>query len=175
MYLKKRFCLSVAILLIVILFSGCEGAPFAPDFSCRQAFTLAMTAEIGGKPSEGVLTCRSYEELEISFTSPPSLAPFSVRTEGENFAVDVGGVTDTVGAGTWPPDAPLRVLLDAARTAVFTNHGAWVYDKANDRFTAALTVNGTPVTVTCGRDGYLQSFSSTRLTATFTPMEESGG
>ena len=131
-----------------------------------------MTATIGGKTSEGVLTCLSYEELSLSFTSPPSLSPFSVRTEGESYAVDVGGVTDTVGAGTWPPDAPLRVLLDAARAAVFTNHGAWVYDKTNDRFTAALTVNGTPATVTCGRDGYLQSIVSPRLTAAFTPAGE---
>ncbi len=132
---------------------------------------MAMTASVGEKEYEGSLICRSYEELALSFTSPPSLAPFSVRTEGNGYAVDVGGVKDTAGAETWPPDAPIRLLMESVRTAVFTNHGAWVYDKASDCFAAALTVNGVPVTVTCGKDGTLRSLTSLRFSAAFTPAE----
>ena len=119
-----------------------------------------MTAAVNEQEYQATLTCRSYEEIGLSFTAPEQLAGFSARTEGGGYAMDVLGVPDTVRAEELYADSPFRLLFDTVRTAVFTNHGAFVRDKATGAYTAELTVNGAPVTVTFDGDGYLTEIAA---------------
>lgn len=132
-----------------------------------QAFTLSMTAAVGRKEYQAALTCRSYEEIELAFTAPEQLAGFSARTQGDGYAMDVLGVPDFVTAEELYADSPFRLLFDTVKTAVFTNHGAFVRDKENGVYTADLTVNGVPVSVTFDADGYLTKITADAFRAVF--------
>ena len=126
-----------------------------------------MTAVINEKEYQAALTCRSYEEIALSFTAPEQLAGVSARTEGNGYGIDVLGVTDTLRAEELYADSPFRLLFDTVRTAVYTNHGAFVRDKANGVYTADLTVNGVPVSVVFDADGRLLTLTAPGLTASF--------
>lgn len=165
--LSVAFGLFSILSCILLCFSGCGGSPFAPDFSPQRAFSLSMTAKINGKTFAGALTCDSYESLSLTFTDPPELTRFSVRTEEDGFVMDVGGSEDAVAAGQMNASAPLRLLFDAVKTAVFTNHGAFVRDRDGGVFTAGLTVNGVPVTVTFDEDGFLTDVTTDAFRAVF--------
>ena len=155
------------LLSILVAFSGCEGTLFTPDFAPVQAFALQMTATVNGKEFRATLTCRSYEEIALSFTAPEQLAGFSARTEGDGYVIDALGVPDAFRADTLPAGSPFRLLFDTVKTAVFTNHGAFVRDKAHEAFTAALTVNGVPVAVTFDADGFLTGVTADAFCAVF--------
>ena len=130
-----------------------------------------MTAEINGHSFAASLTCESYESMSLAFTAPPAFSYFSVRTEGTGYAMDVGGVPDETAAEELNGGAPLRLLFDTIKTAVFTNHGAFVRDKENGVYAAGLTVNGSPVSVVFDAEGYLRSLTAPGLTAAFSRTE----
>ncbi len=134
-----------------------------------------MTAQVNGKAFSGVMTCGSYESLALSFTDPPAFSYVSVRTEGTGYAMDVAGSGDAVAGNALPDQAPLRLLFDGIKTAVFTNHGAFIRDRENGVYTAALTVNGSPVSVAFDEEGCLRSLTAPGLTAAFTPTDGSPG
>ena len=131
-----------------------------------------MTAQINEKTFIATLTSRSYEEIGLDFTDPPGLSVFSVRTEGEGYAVRVGDCEDSVAKDFWPEGAPLRLLIETVRTAVFTNHGAFEKDASTEGYTAALTVCGAPVTATFDRDGLLTEIRSESFQAVFAQMSQ---
>ena len=166
--MKKFFFGILAFVLLVL--SGCEGTPFAPDFAPLRAFSLSMTAQINEKAFAGTFICDSGGALTLSFTDPPELACFSVREQDGALLTDTGGAADAFGADELPPGAPLRLLFDAVRAAVFTNHGAFVRDKTHGVYTAELTVNGGPVTATFDEDGRLTSLLAPGLTAAFAAL-----
>ena len=113
-----------------------------------QAFSLAMEATINGKSFQGRLRCESYESLSLVFTAPDELAGFTAETEDGGYRINLHGrLTDSLPRELLPRDSPLRLLFDAVRTAVFTNHGAFVRDKEADRYSAQLTVGRIPVAV----------------------------
>ncbi len=126
-----------------------------------------MTVRIHEKDFRGALTCRSYEEIEVDFTDPPGLSVFSVRTAGEGYAVRVGDVEDDVAKDFWPEGAPLRLLIETVRTAVFTNHGAFAPEGDGGGCSAALTVCGAPVTASFDRDGLLTEIRTETFQADF--------
>ena len=165
----KKIILS-ALLLIPLLLSGCGGTLSAPDFLPLQAFSLSMTVRIHEKDFRGALTCRSYEEIEVDFTDPPGLSVFSVRTEGEGYAVRIGEYEDDVAKDFWPAGAPLRLLIETVRTAVFTNHGAFAPDGETGGYSAPLTVCGAPVTAFFDRDGMLTEIRSESFQAVFAEL-----
>ncbi len=163
--MKKVF--SGIIIIVLFVLSGCEGTPFTPDFAPVQAFMLGMNATVNGKEFQATLSCRSYEEIELAFTAPEQLAGFTARTEGDGYAMDVLGVPAALPAEELYADSPFRLLFDTVKTAVFTNHGAFVRDKENGGYTADLTVNGVPVTVTFDGNGYLTQIAAASFTAGF--------
>ena len=164
----KKLSAALVFLFILLILSGCEGSAFAPDFAPQKAFTLLMTAELNGKSFAAALTCDTYESLSLSFTGPPELSGFSVRTEGDGFVIDAGGAEDAVPADGLRADAPLRLLFRAVKAAVFTNHGAFVRDGESGGYTADLTADGFPVTAAFDREGYLLTLTAPGLTASFT-------
>ena len=126
-----------------------------------------MTATVNGKEFQAALRCRSYEEIELAFTAPQQLAGFTARTEGDGYAMDVLGVPAALPAQELYADSPFRLLFDTVKIAVFTNHGAFVRDKEKGLYTADLTVNGAPVSVTFDGDGYLTEIAAASFTAVF--------
>ena len=150
------------------MLSGCGGSSFAPDFAPQRAFALPMTAQINGNDYAAVLTCDPGGSLLLNFTGPPELSCFSVRTADGGYVMDAGGLEDRMEASELYGDAPLRLLLDTVKTAVFTNHGAFVRDRENGVYTADLTVNGADVRVVFDAEGYLLSLTAPGLTAGFT-------
>lgn len=163
--MKKVF--SGIILFILFILSGCEGTPFTPDFAPVQAFTLVISATINEKEFQATLSCRSYEEIELAFTAPEQMAGFTARTQGDGYAMDVLGVPADVAAGELYADSPFRLLFDTVKTAVFTNHGAFIRNKETGVYTADLTVNGVPVSVTFDGDGYLTEIGTSAFHAVF--------
>ena len=168
-FLKKAaLCLSLILLLIL---SACTGIPRAADFSPRQAFSLPLTATVNGKEFQAVLTCRSYEALSLAFTAPEALRGFSAATEEDGYRLDVNGTADTLSTAMLRADAPFRLLFDAVRAAVFTDRAAVTGAQADGGVAAALTVNGTDVTVTFDADGYLTGLSAEGMDVVFGPPE----
>ena len=82
--------------------------------------------------------------------------------------MNVDGSEDAVQADELYADAPLRLLFLTVKTAVFTNHGAFIQDKENGVYTAELTVDNQPAAVTFDREGYLLTLTAPGLTASFT-------
>ena len=128
---------------------------------------MAVTAEINGKTFAGQLNCESYVSLALSISAPEELSGLSVRTEEGGYRIDVDGMTDDLPRGLLPAGSPLLLLFDGVRTAVFTNHGAFARDKETGGYTAALTVDGQPVTVSFTEDGLLLSLTADGIRAAF--------
>ena len=127
-----------------------------------------MEATVNGKPFAGELSCGSYESLSLTVTEPEETAGFSVSTQDGGYRIRMNGLTDDLPQGFLKPGAPLRLLFDAVRAAVFTNHGAFVREKETGGYTADLTVNGVPVSVSFTEDGLLRTITADALTAAFT-------
>ena len=160
--------------MTVFLLSGCEGLPLAPDFAPQRAFSVILTATVNGRRFAGVMTCDSYESLSLALSAPEELAGFTVRTEGGGYRIGLNGLADDLPRDDLKPDAPLRLLFDAVRAAVFTNHGAFTRDKEAGCYSAALTVNGLPVTAAFTEDGLLRSLTAGAVTAEFAGCPGSG-
>ena len=126
-----------------------------------------MTAAINGRTFRGTLTCDSFERASLTFLAPEELSGVTAAREGGGYAIDVNGMTDALPEGSLSRDAPLRLLFDAVREAVYTNHGAFVKDRETGAYTAELTVNGQRVTVAFSEDGRLKALDADRLTAVF--------
>ena len=153
--------------MTVFLLSGCGGLTFAPDFAPLRAFSLSVEATVNGKPFAGELVCASYEEISLTLTAPEELRGLTVSAADSGYRIELDGMTDDLPRDRLPPNAPLRLLFDAVRAAVFTNHGAFAGDRETKTYTAALTVNGQPVTVVFSEDGSLNHLTADRLTAVF--------
>lgn len=162
----KRAVLTV-LLCIVLLLSGCGGAVPGPDFAPRQAFVLEMTAEVNGRVFRGELACDSFEQASLTFWEPEELAGVTVAREGGGYTIDVNGMRDSFPEKLLERDAPLRLLFDTVRAAVYTNQCAFEKDKEAGTYTAALTVNGRQATVVFTADGNLKRLTADRLTAAF--------
>lgn len=120
-----------------------------------------MKAEKDEKQFEADVTCLNSEEIKISFTYPKELSGFSVCTEGDGYKVNVFGLTDEVSDGEINNASLLNVLIKTLKTSVFTNHG--LFTEEEDSFTANLSIDGIPVFVSFGKDGFLQNLSSETL------------
>lgn len=149
------------ILIISLILSSCGEKAFTREFSPEKSFTVHMAAEKDEKKFEADITCTGSEDIKISFTYPEELSGFSVSTEEDGYKVNVFGLTEEVTDRELNNASLLNVLIKTLRTSVFSNHG--LFTEEEDAFTANLTIDGIPVFVCFGKDGFLRSISAETL------------
>lgn len=120
-----------------------------------------MKAEKDEKLFEADITCLNSEDIKISFTYPKELSGFSVCTEGDGYKVNVFGITDEVAGKEINNASLLGVLTKTLKTSVFTNHG--LFTEAENGYSANLTIDGIPVSVSFSEEGFLQKLTSETL------------
>ena len=147
--MKKTLLLFAFLLLL----SAC-GGPAAVRFEPERDFTLDFTLETGDYIIEGALDCRAYDDLRLSFTHPALLSYFTVRYSADGYLTDVAGAGDAIEARQVPTFAPVSVLCEAVRTAVFTQTPFTKNDA--DEYQTQVPVGSAAVTVTFGQDGMLR-------------------
>lgn len=159
--MKKILALSSLILIISVIFSSCGEKLFTREFSPEKSFTLHMKAEKDGKSFEADLICAGSEDITLAFTYPEELSGFSVKALGDSYRVNVFGLTDEISDPELNNASLLNILIKAVRASVFTNHG--LFTKAEEGFTANLTIDSIPVFVSFGNDGFLQKMTCETL------------
>lgn len=142
------------LLSLMLLLSAC-GRPAAVHFEPNRYFTLDFTLETGDYIIEGKVTCNAYNDIRLSFTHPPLLGYFTVRATAEGFVTDVAGAGDTIDARQVPTFAPVNILCEAIRTAVFTRT-PFTKNDAGD-YETRFPLGNAEVTVTFGPEGTLKS------------------
>ena len=157
-----------AMLLSLLLLLAACGRPAAVRFAPERHFTLDFTLESGDYTIEGALTCSAYNDLRLSFTHPALLKYFTVRVSTEGYVTDVAGVGDEIAARQVPTFAPVSVLCEAVRAAVFTQTP--FTKNAAGEYETRTPVGGAEVTVTFGQDGMLKEIvcPETKLKIQFT-------
>ena len=145
----KKLALLFALLL---LFAAC-GRPAPVRFEPERYFTAAFSLENGDYIIEGEIRCCAYDDIRLSFTHPALLRFFTVRAAPEGFFTDVAGVPDTVEARRMPTFAPINVLCEALRRAVF-EHNEWTR-AADGGCETKIPIGGRTVTARFDADGYM--------------------
>ncbi len=145
----KKTALLFALLL---LFAACGKATAAP-FEPARYFTAAFSLENGDYIIEGEIRCCAYDDIRLSFTHPALLRFFTVRATAEGFFTDVAGVPDTVEARRVPTFAPINVLCEVLRRAVF-EHNEWTR-AADGGCETKIPIGGRTVTARFDADGYM--------------------
>ena len=110
---------TVLLLLCALLLASCA-KPAAVRFEPARSFASDFTLETGDYIIEGRLTCNAYDDIRLSFTHPALLSYFTVRASSEGYTTDVAGAADEIEARQVPTFAPINILCEALRTAVFT-------------------------------------------------------
>lgn len=160
----QKTSLSVLLVLsfLMLILTSCEKEKtFSKDFFPERAFSVHMKATKNDKLFEADIICRTYEEIEIAFTYPKELSGFNVKTTEDGYTVNVFGVPDELTKEELKDSSLLNVLVEAIRISVFTNHG--MFREEEDCYKASLAVDGTPVSVTFSKDGYLRSITADSL------------
>ena len=139
-----------ALLLSLLLLAAC-GRPAAVRFEPNRYFTLDFTLETGEYIIEGAVICNAYNDIRLSFTHPPLLGYFTMRATDEGFVTDVAGAGDTIDARQVPTFAPINILCEAIRTAVFTRT-PFTKNDAGD-YETRFPLGNAEVTVTFGPEG----------------------
>lgn len=150
---KLPYLPTILVILIFVLCSCSASDSKTADFSPERAFCVHMSATINEKAFEADITCETYENIKITFTSPEQLTDFSVTLNSDTYTVDVLGVPDTLSKDEISSASPLNVLISALKTAVFTNHSG--YDKTENGYEANIEADGIPVRVFFSSDGYI--------------------
>lgn len=120
-----------------------------------------MKATKDSQEFEADITCLGENEITLSFTYPKELSGFKVSTDENGYSVNIFGITDKVTESEINNNSLLNVLTEALRLSVFSNHG--LFTENDDSYEANLTVDGIPVSVSFGNDGYIRSLSASTL------------
>ena len=140
--------------IVLLLFAAC-GRPAAVRFEPERYFTADFTLETGDYIIEGTLKCSAYNDIRLTFTHPALLRYFTVRAAEDGFETDVAGAADEIEARQVPTFAPVRILCEAVRVAVFTQT-AFTQNEAGE-YETRVPVGNVSVTVAFGPDGGLKS------------------
>ncbi len=159
----KKTSISVFIIIFILtgLLSACEKEVHTKEFFPERAFSVHMTATKGEKSFEADIICRTYEDIEIAFTKPKELSGFSVKTTENGYNINVFGVPDEIPDTQIEDTSLLNILTRTIKTAIFTNHGC--FTEKEDCFEAELIIDGTSVTVSFTKDGYLRDMNAPEI------------
>ena len=146
----KKVC--ACALLLLLLAPGCgitPPTPFAPASLPETGFTL----QTGETRIEGTLACDPAGEIRLRFSSPPALTYLTATYADEVFRLDVAGAADTVAARELPTFAPVLLLCETLRDALFTQRE---FKKDGGAYVAALTYGGEKVACRFSPDGRIR-------------------
>ncbi len=120
-----------------------------------------MRAIKNSQEFEADIKCLGENDITLAFTVPKELSGFQVKTDESGYTVNIFGIVDEVTKQELNNNSLLNVLIEALRLSVFTNHG--LFTEKEDCYEANLTIDGLPVYVTFGKDGYIRSLSAQTL------------
>jgi len=161
----KKTALPILIFLL-LLFAAC-GRPAPVLREPVRYFTADLLLENGDYIIEGALVCSAYDDIRLSFTHPALLRFFTVRATSEGFYTEVAGVPDSIEARRVPTFAPINVLCEALRRAVFENNERVPAEDGG--CTAEISIGGRTATAKFNADGYITEidFPETELKVKF--------
>ena len=164
----KKLC---ALGCVFLLLAAC-GARGKNDFTPVRYFTAAFTLTRGDYEIRGALTCNSYEDIRLTFTSPPGLKYFKVQITSQGYITETDGVPDEIAAEELPTLSPLAVLGETLRKTVFAPCD---FTKNEDGgFTAVTETGGQTAETRFSPDGKILSVTcaAAELRVTFEDFKE---
>lgn len=144
--------------LIMLFFCGCDSFMKPEEFTPQLSFSLHMTAKKNDREFGADIRCADYDNISLFFTCPEELSGFSVTSSEKGFSVNVFGIPDEISDYEINPESLLNVLFETIRTAVFSQHGAFIINETSAE--AELSVDGIPVKVSFSKDGYIREISA---------------
>lgn len=150
----KKLISAFILTVFLALFCGCEAHLKPKEFTPQLSFSLHMTAKKNNREFGADIKCTDYNSISLSFTSPEELNGFSVTSSENGFSVNVFGIPDEISDYEINPESLLNVLINTIRTAVFSQHGAFIIN--DDSAVTELSVDGVPVRVSFSSDGYIR-------------------
>ncbi len=161
--MKKLFAVFAAVLLL----AGCDGGRTAA-FVPQRYFTAPFTLAHGDYIIKGQIVCNSYEDIRLTFTYPEALTHLTLQVSSDGFAADIAGLEDEIPAGMLPGGAPVRLLTDAVRDTVFTQH---TFTSDGTYYITETDVCGSAALCRFGADGYLCTITCEEMNAEITFSE----
>ena len=154
------------LLLFILLFAACARAP-EDTFAPVRDFAAAFRLDGGEIPIAGTLRVYAYDDMRMTFTSPEALTPCTLVLTPDGCKMDVGGMSDETAAWELPEDAPVLLIGEALRAAIFTKQ-SFTQDKNGD-YAVRLSLSGGGAAVTFSPDGLLREIrTDAGLTVCFT-------
>ncbi len=138
--------------------SSCGNESSASLLTPQGSFSVHMKAKKGEALFEADIDCFSYNDITLTFTYPEELSGFAVSSSENAYIINIFGVNDIMSEEEISKTSLLNILFNTIRISVFSNHGQ--FKKADSGFSAALTVDDIPISVTFSEDGYLTSISA---------------
>jgi hypothetical protein len=157
----------LAVFAAVLLLAGCGGGRTAA-FVPQRYFTAPFTLAHGDYIIKGQIVCNSYEDIRLTFTYPEGLTYLTLQVSSDGFAADIAGITDEIPAGMLPGGAPVRLLTDAVRDTVFTQH---TFTADGGYYVTVADVCGSTALCRFGADGSLYSITCDTMNAEITFSE----
>ena len=157
----------LAVFLLVLLSAGCGGGRTAA-FTPQRYFTAPFTLAHGDYIIKGQITCNSYEDIRLTFTFPEGLTHLTLQADSDGLAADIAGITDEIPAGMLPGGAPVRLLTDAVRDTVFTQH---IFTADGGYYVTEADVCGGTAVCRFGADGGLYKITCDEMNAEITFSE----
>ncbi|MBQ7688935.1 MAG: hypothetical protein IJT27_06930 [Clostridia bacterium] len=137
------------------------------DFYPERAFQRAFTLTKDDFSCKGTVTCSAYDDLTVAFSYPEGLSYFNVRVSAEQMSAEVGDMSDALLLEELPEDSPIKLMVNAIRTFVFTNVGftrcedgayACAAELAGLRVDGFFTADGALRSVACEENGLYIEF-----------------
>lgn len=145
----------VSTLLVLLLLCSCSAKQLLPSsFEPQKSFSVHMSADKNGVTFKADVTCASYEDIRLSFTSPEALNGFTVKASQGAYSIDAYGIDDCIGYNEINEQSFLNVLVNGLKTAVYTNEGPFKKNRAEGTYTSSFIVQDVPVSVVFDREGY---------------------
>lgn len=153
---KKIIALFLSALPLFAFF-GCKMTS-AARFEPVKNFSATAQAKKGDFSFACKVTCTSYEDTKMEFTSPPSLEGLSLSLSSDGIRVNAYGIADSFPAEYINDASPVAVILYAVRDGIFTARDFAKTDSGT--YTANVSVGEAPVCVTYTADGRISKINT---------------
>lgn len=153
--MKRRICLILSLLTVCLtLFSGCKKEESGAATPVVSGFTCGVNITYRALELQGEMTRNEDGKLLVTFSEPKSLSGIAISWDGEDMAMELGGLSVRVDESRIPQSAliksMLRVLTAPPVDGSLTQEG----------YVMTGQVDGKAYTLVCEPDtGFLRSLS----------------